>query len=114
MVLRGVRTRGAPLWEDHVDFAELRMSDGRVRRVAGAMDGGRLCLTDAMPSTCPPNVADLGHRGGVDVTQIERMLRLTPTERLRKHESWRLFARKALKDAELRREGPRGPDTGRR
>ena len=71
-----------------MDFAELRMSDGRVRRVAGAMDGGRLCLTDAMPSTLiPPNVADLGHRGGVDVTQIERMLQLTPTERLRKHES---------------------------
>lgn len=30
------------------------------------------------------------------------MLRLTPTERLRRHESWRLFARKALKDAELK------------
>jgi hypothetical protein len=38
---------------------------------------------------------DLGHQGEVDVTQIEKMLRLTPTERLRRHESWRPFARRA-------------------
>ena len=45
-----------------------------------------------MAATPSPSTADLGHRGDVDVTQIEKMLRLTPTERLRKHESWQLFA----------------------
>jgi hypothetical protein len=86
------------------------------------MDQGRLCFSSVMVAIhrpagahpSPSNGTDLGHRGDVDVTQIEKMLRLTPTERLRKHESWRLFARKALKNAELRREGPRGPDTSRR
>jgi hypothetical protein len=57
---------------------------------------------------------DLGHQGEVDMTQIEKMLRLTPTERLRKHESWRLFARKALNDAKLRREGLGSADAGSR
>lgn len=46
---------------------------------------------------------DLGHRGEVDRPQIEALLRLTPTERLRKHEGWRLFVKKAMADAELRR-----------
>ena len=63
-------------------------------------------------SPYPPN--DLGHRGEVDVTQIEKTLRLTPTERLRKHESWRLFARRALNDAKLRREGTGGAGSDRR
>ena len=84
-------------------------------RLCGALDSDRLCSIYLMDATLPPvNGTDLGHRGHVDVTQIEKMLGLTPTERLRKHESWRLFARKALKDAELRREGPRGPGAGRR
>ena len=66
-----------------------------------------------MPADALP-LNDLGHQGEVDITQIEKMLRLTPTQRLRKHESWRLFARKALSDAKLRREGPGSPDSGRR
>ena len=47
-------------------------------------------------SATRPTANDRGHQGPVDLTQIEQMLRLTPTERLRKHESWRLFARRAL------------------
>jgi hypothetical protein len=74
------------------------------RRRAGAQ---RAMMTGIVSPQHPvSNSTDLGHRGEVDVTQIEKMLQLTPTERLRKHESWRLFARKALKDAEL--------DSGRR
>jgi hypothetical protein len=46
---------------------------------------------------------DKGHQGEVDWPQIQTCLRLTPTERLRRHEGWRLFMRRALKDAELRR-----------
>jgi hypothetical protein len=42
-----------------------------------------------MAATPSPSTTDLGHRGDVDVTQIEKTLRLTPTERLRKHESGR-------------------------
>ena len=61
-----------------------------------------------------PNLIDLGHQGDVDITQVRKFLRLTPIERLRKHESWRLFAKKALKDAELRRKSARGHhDRGR-
>jgi hypothetical protein len=37
----------------------------------------------------PPPVYDLGHRGDVDYTLIDKMLRMTPTERLRHHERWR-------------------------
>jgi hypothetical protein len=48
---------------------------------------------------------DRGHQGDVDVTQIDQTLRLTPIERLRRHERWRLFAKEALARAELRRAG---------
>jgi hypothetical protein len=89
-----------------------RLDRGHEPGVGGALDDGRLCSANVMAMPPPSDGTDVGHQGDVDVTQIEKMLRLTPTERLRKHESWRLFARKALKDAELRREGPRGPDAG--
>ncbi len=42
-----------------------------------------------------PSWFDLGHQGEVDRTQIAQQLRLTPTERLRHHESWRLFVMEA-------------------
>jgi hypothetical protein len=32
---------------------------------------------------------DLGHQGDVDMTQIEKLLTLTPSERVRRHEGWR-------------------------
>jgi hypothetical protein len=57
-------------------------------------------------------VFDLGHQGDVDYTQILQCLRLTPTERLDRHESWRLFAKEALRNAEkaalelVQRQGP--------
>ena len=53
---------------------------------------------------------DLGHQGDVDRTQIAQQLRLTPTERLRHHESWRLFLKDSLHRGELRREGNRCPE----
>ena len=34
---------------------------------------------------------DRGHQGDVDRTQIAELLKLTPTERLRRHERWRRF-----------------------
>jgi len=37
----------------------------------------------------PTPIYDLGHRGDVDYTLIDKMLRMTPTERLRHHEGWR-------------------------
>lgn len=40
------------------------------------------------PSSQTP-IYDLGHRGDVDYTLIDKMLRMTPTERLRLHERWR-------------------------
>lgn len=45
---------------------------------------------------------DLGHRGDADYTQIERLLMLTPTERLDRHEGWRLFLKEALGRAAVR------------
>jgi hypothetical protein len=39
---------------------------------------------------------DLGHQGEVDYTQLLITLKLTPTERLDRHEGWRLFAKEAL------------------
>ena len=39
-------------------------------------------------------IYDLGHRGDVDYTLIDKMLRMTPTERLRHHERWRGLQRK--------------------
>jgi hypothetical protein len=50
-----------------------------------------------------PRVADLGHQGDVDRPQITALLKLTPMEPLLKHEGWRLFMKRALADAELRR-----------
>jgi hypothetical protein len=58
-----------------------------------------LTRTPAQPD---PSLFDLGHQGDVDRTQIAQQLRLTPTERLRHHESWRLFVKEALRRAELR------------
>jgi hypothetical protein len=50
----------------------------------------------------PPPIFDLGHRGDVNYTQIERQLKLTPTQRLDRHEGWRLIANEALAAAMLR------------
>ncbi|HVC99260.1 MAG TPA: hypothetical protein VND64_36685 [Pirellulales bacterium] len=57
------------------------------------------------PATGHPDLSlfDLGHQGDLDRTQIAQQLRLTPTERLRHHESWRLFVIEALRNAELHR-----------
>lgn len=44
---------------------------------------------------------DIGHQGDIDKTQIANFLKLTPTQRLRRHEQWRLFIKEALKRAEL-------------
>src|SRR5262249_11255384 len=60
-------------------------------------------MTQRDPPDNDERPTDLGHRGDFDRPQIEALLRLTPTERLRKHEGWRLFVKKALADAELRR-----------
>jgi hypothetical protein len=46
---------------------------------------------------------DVGHQGDVDVPQIRRSLQMTPTDRLRKHERWRLFVKETLQRAGLRR-----------
>ena len=59
-----------------------------------------LSRTPAQPD---PVLFDLGHQGDVDRTQIAQRLRLTPTQRLRHHESWRLFVKEALRRAELHR-----------
>lgn len=53
-----------------------------------------------------PGGFDLGHQGDVDYTQIAQALRLTPEERLDKHEKWRRFAKEALHNATVRQ----GPD----
>jgi hypothetical protein len=53
---------------------------------------------------------DLGHRGDVDLTQIRKSLTMTPTERLRRHEEWRLFVKQAVERAKLRRTNDRGVD----
>jgi hypothetical protein len=56
-----------------------------------------------------PRYFDLGHQGDFDRTQIAARLAMTPTERLRHHESWRLFVKEALNRAALRRESDRSP-----
>jgi hypothetical protein len=58
------------------------------------------------------NCFDLGHQGDLDLTQIRGALALTPTERLRKHEQWRLFVKEAVLRAKLHRADHR--DVGRR
>ncbi len=57
---------------------------------------------------------DLGHQGDVDYTQIASSLRMTPTERLRRHEGWRYFVKEIAPRAKLLRRGnrPTGPSTG--
>jgi hypothetical protein len=50
-------------------------------------------------------VYDLGHRGDVDLTQIEAFMALSPTERLRHHERWRYFLKKFASGATLLRRG---------
>ncbi|MBI1915844.1 MAG: hypothetical protein HYS12_14085 [Planctomycetes bacterium] len=53
--------------------------------------------------TPPPAIRyDRGHQGDIDYTLLDVMLALTPTERLVKHERWRLFVKEALKNAALR------------
>jgi hypothetical protein len=42
----------------------------------------------SFPTADSRPVFDLGHQGEVDYTQIARLLALTPTERLDRHESW--------------------------
>jgi len=54
-------------------------------------------------STPAPEVRyDRGHQGDIDYTLLDLMLALTPEERLKKHEGWRLFVKEALKNAALR------------
>lgn len=60
------------------------------------------------------SVADLGHQGDFDYTQIEAFLRLTPEQRLDHHESWRLFAQEALANARIRQRRVRATDNGER
>ena len=48
---------------------------------------------------------DLGHQGDFDYTQIRHMLAMTPTERLRHHEGWRLFVKEVAPRARLLRKG---------
>lgn len=43
----------------------------------------------AIQPPSPTPIYDLGHRGNVDYTLIDKMLRMTPTERLHHHEKWR-------------------------
>lgn len=64
------------------------------------------------PEALNPALFDLGHQGDVDYTQIDQMLRLTPTQRLDKHEGWRLFVKEALRNARLRQKDDSAP--GRR
>jgi Uma2 family endonuclease len=62
--------------------------------------------SDAADKAEPPDSRyfALGHQGDFDRTQIAARLAMTPTERLRHHESWRLFVKEALNCAALRRE----------
>jgi hypothetical protein len=50
-------------------------------------------------------VYDLGHQGDFDYTQMHALLRLTPEQRLERHERWRLFVKEALRNARLRANG---------
>ena len=53
------------------------------------------------PVTSPP-AYDLGHQGDFDYTQMRALLRLTPEQRLDRHEKWRLFVKEAVENARLR------------
>lgn len=65
--------------------------------------------TDARPD---PKFFDLGHQGDFDRTQIAAFLRMTPVERLRQHEGWRIFVEESLQRAELRRKSHRRAGSG--
>jgi len=53
-------------------------------------------------------ITDWGHRTDVDATQIQSRLTMTPLERLRIHEKWRLGVRNLQQNARiLRRTDPR-------
>jgi hypothetical protein len=58
------------------------------------------CAMPAEPIDSLP-VFDQGHRGEVDYTQIAEMLAMTPTQRLRHHERWRLFVKEVASRAKL-------------
>lgn len=60
------------------------------------------------------SIFDRGHQGDFDYTQIALQLTMTPTERLDKHEGWRLFMKEALARAALRQRDhrPVGAGTG--
>jgi len=60
-------------------------------------------ISTLKPAQPDPSLFDLGHQGDVDRTQIAARLAMSPTERLRHHEPWRLFVKEALKGAALRR-----------
>jgi len=60
-------------------------------------------ISTLTPAQLDPSLFDLGHQGDVDRTQIAARLAMSPTERLRHHEPWRLFVKEALKGAALRR-----------
>lgn len=49
---------------------------------------------DRLPDEVLKPYLDRGHQGDVDRTLIAGQLRLTPTERVRRNEEWRLVIRK--------------------
>ncbi len=55
---------------------------------------------------------DEGHRGDVDVTQILERLKLTPLERLEKHEEWKQAIRRLRRDARVIRPRSSSPVDG--
>jgi hypothetical protein len=67
---------------------------------------------NGMGKALPVHLFDLGHQGDIDYTQIDLLLRMTPTERLRHHEGWRLFVKEALEHARIRREDHHAADSG--
>jgi hypothetical protein len=69
-------------------------------------------MTEPIQEQGVENHYDLGHQGDVDFTQIAHMLAMTPTERLRHHESWRLFVKEAVARAKLHRGDSRQADPG--
>ena len=69
---------------------------------------------ESRASQIVPRYFDLGHQGDVDATQLDQMLALTPTQRLDKHEGWRLFVKEAVRNAELSQEHHRDADESKR
>jgi hypothetical protein len=58
-----------------------------------------IAMTEAVQD--PRAFFDLGHQKDIDYPQLLITLRLTPTDRLDRHEGWRLFAKEALSRARL-------------